>query len=145
MILAVFLNLASIAFIPIVALSNYFGWIKIRGKGSIVLLPKKPKRCFRKFSIGYRTFGKRELSIVDYERRYELCLNGAATCLHALHVFCCIVLTFPRRATMREIILGRNNTEQVIRQPRTQALYSALNQRLGTRLVIRLDLFIGSS
>ena len=26
---------------PAVALLNYFGWMKIRGKGSIVLLPKK--------------------------------------------------------------------------------------------------------
>jgi hypothetical protein len=34
--------LSSIAFIPVVGLLNYFGWMKIRGKGSIVLLPKKP-------------------------------------------------------------------------------------------------------
>ncbi len=33
--------LSSIAFIPVVGLLNYFGWMKIRGKGSIVLLPKK--------------------------------------------------------------------------------------------------------
>jgi hypothetical protein len=39
--LAVFLNLSSIIFIPAVCLLNYFGWMKIRGKGSIVLLPKK--------------------------------------------------------------------------------------------------------
>ena len=39
--LAVFLNLSSIIFIPVVCLLNYFGLMKIRGKGSIVLLPKK--------------------------------------------------------------------------------------------------------
>ena len=41
--LAVLLNLSSIIFIPGVALLNYLGWMKIRGKGSIVLLPKKTK------------------------------------------------------------------------------------------------------
>ena len=40
-ILAVFLNLSSIIFIPVVCLLYYFGLMKIRGKGSIVLLPKK--------------------------------------------------------------------------------------------------------
>ena len=48
LILAVFLVLSSIVFIPAVALLNYFGWMKIRGKGSIVLLPKKPNRSNRR-------------------------------------------------------------------------------------------------
>lgn len=42
-VLAVFLMLSPIMFIPIVGLLNYFGLMKIRGKGSIVLLPKAKK------------------------------------------------------------------------------------------------------
>lgn len=43
-VLIVLINLSSIIFIPGIALLNYFGWMKIRRKGSIVLLPNKTKR-----------------------------------------------------------------------------------------------------